>query len=124
MIDNTLPNGWNTATLDDLIVKISNGANVAQYDVEVGLPISRIETIWNGKIDLKRVKYIRECDQEFISKYKLQKGDILFSHINSDSHLGKTAIYKDQAECLIHGCNLLLIRLSPEICSDFINYQF
>ena len=64
----SLPNGWATATLDDLIVRISNGANVSQYDEKIGHPISRIETIWDGKIDINRVKYIKENGDEFISK--------------------------------------------------------
>lgn len=119
-----LPKGWAIAELDDLITRMSNGANVGQYDERVGLPISRIETIWNGKIDSSRVKYITECDDDFVAKYRLEKDDILFSHINSDNHLGKTAIYKGYPIDLIHGINLLLIRFHPEFCSDFFNYQF
>ena len=60
----------------------------------------------------------------FIEKYALKKNDILFSHINSDVHLGKTAIFKNQTNILIHGINLLLIRLSKDALPDFFNYQF
>ena len=119
-----LPINWITCLLDDVIVKMSNGANVTQYDEKIGYPISRIETIWNENIDLERVKYITETDSDFIEKYALQFGDILLSHINSDSHLGKTGIFKKQVEVLIHGINLLLIRPSTHISSDFLNYQF
>jgi type I restriction enzyme S subunit len=119
-----LPKGWAIAELDDLIVRMSNGANVNQFDDRIGLPISRIETIWNGKIDSERVKYIKECDDDFVAKYRLEKNDILFSHINSDNHLGKTAIYKDYPIGLIHGINLLLIKFHPDLYSDYFNYQF
>jgi type I restriction enzyme S subunit len=67
------------------------------------------------------VKYVVENNKEFLEKYALRKGDILFSHINSDLHLGKTAVYKNQTEVLIHGINLLLIRLKENISSDFLN---
>ena len=121
---NILPEGWQKTTLEHLIIRISNGANVTQHEEKIGLPITRIETIWNGKIDLNRVKYIKEDNDELRLKYGLMNGDILFSHINSDSHLGKTAIFQSQVKCLIHGTNLLLIRPSAEISSKYLNYQF
>jgi len=119
-----IPTHWKIEKLGDLCDKMSNGANVQQNEEKIGYPISRIETIWNETIDQGRVKYIAENNSEFIAKYALQKGDILFSHINSDLHLGKTAIYKNQPEVLIHGINLLLIRLKGDISCDFLNYQF
>lgn len=119
-----LPAGWAVACLDDLLTKISNGANVVQYEDKTGYPISRIETIWNESIDLGRVRYIRESDAEFVEKYALQHGDILFSHINSDAHLGKTALFRSQVPILIHGINLLLLRPAQGISPDFLNYQF
>lgn len=124
MTTKKLPKGWSTCFLEDLIIRMSNGANVHQYDEKLGLPITRIETIWNENIDLTRVKYIKENECDFLEKYQLNPGDILFSHINSDSHLGKTGLFKNQTKILIHGINLLLIRSSKNISSEFLNYQF
>jgi len=121
---NKLPKDWKVVKLGEICDKMSNGANAKQFEDQVGLPISRIETIWNETIDLKRVKYIYENDEAFIEKYALKKNDILFSHINSDIHLGKTALFKNQTKTLIHGINLLLIRLCKEAQPDFFNYQF
>ncbi|MEZ9440202.1 restriction endonuclease subunit S, partial [Vibrio atlanticus] len=44
-------------------------------------------------------------------KYLLKKGDILISHINSTKHLGKCAIYEGDEVNLIHGMNLLSLRV-------------
>ncbi len=121
---NKLPYNWIDCFLEDVILKIANGSSTKQYGKKVGYPITRIETIWDEKIDLHRVKYVKEHDNEFIKKYSLKKDDILLSHINSDSHLGKTAIFKNQTEILIHGINLLLIRSSSLLNADFLNYQF
>jgi type I restriction enzyme, S subunit len=49
------------------------------------------------------------------SNFYLQDGDILMSHINSVSHLGKVAIYKNRKEKIIHGMNLLCLKANPEI---------
>lgn len=122
--NSNLPISWAVCNLDDILLKISNGANVTQYNEKVGYPISRIETIWNQGIDLDRVKYIKENDADFVEKYSLQFGDILLSHINSDAHLGKTGVFKNQVKTLIHGINILLIRPVSNINSDFINFQF
>lgn len=119
-----LPKDWQWVKLEEVCDKISNGANVKQHDDKAGIPITRIETIWNENIDLNRIKYISETDNSFLEKYSLKSNDILFSHINSDLHLGKTAIFKNQTKNLIHGINLLLIRLNEKINSDFINFQF
>jgi type I restriction enzyme S subunit len=119
-----LPEDWKWVKLGEVCSKMANGSNAKQSEDKIGYPISRIETIWNETIDLNRVKYIEENDEAFVAKYSLQKDDILFSHINSDIHLGKTAIFKNQTKTLIHGINLLLIRLSQDALPDFFNYQF
>lgn len=115
---------WVECTLDDLLVLMTNGSSAKQFKENIGLPISRIETIWNETIDFERVKYIKENDEDFIEKYKLKKNDILLSHINSDNHLGKTAIYKDETRTLIHGINLLKLRPSKQISADLLLHQF
>ncbi|MDP2029896.1 MAG: restriction endonuclease subunit S [Thiobacillus sp.] len=122
-MEQEVPTSWAVCELDDVLLKMSNGANVTQYEKRVGYPICRIETIWSEGIDLGRVKYIKENDPEFVEKYALQYGDILLSHINSDSHLGKTGLFKKQVETLIHGINILLLRPVENISPDFLNYQ-
>lgn len=120
---NSLPSNWVIADLDLLLERISNGSSAKQYNQKVGHPITRIETISYETIDLNRVKYVKETSTDFIGKYKLIVGDILFSHINSDSHLGKTAIFKNKDLILIHGINLLLLRPNKFISSDYIIYH-
>jgi type I restriction enzyme S subunit len=46
-------------------------------------------------------------------------GDILFSHINSDSHLGKAAVFNSDRQ-LLHGMNLLLMRFTEGVDSWFV----
>jgi len=115
--------GWIDIKLEEVLIRLSNGYSGKQSSDYIGDPISRIETIWNEGIDVKRVKYI-PVDEVVRNKYRLQKEDILFSHINSDIHLGKTAIYRGTPEILIHGINTLLIRVSKLLDSKFFLYQF
>jgi type I restriction enzyme S subunit len=117
-----LPNNWIKTDLDTVILRMTNGSGLRQKEMpfDGSLPISRIETIWNETIDLDRVKYVSASDDD-IKKYSLQKGDVLFSHINSDKHLGKTAVF-NLDKTVIHGINLLLLRAIPQFNGDLLNY--
>lgn len=121
----SLPNGWTCVKISDVIVKMSNGTSQKQSKVNHGIPVTRIETISNSVIDLNKVGYIENISPDAIAKYALRDGDILFSNINSDIHLGKTAIFDHNNLLIIHGMNLLLIRVNKEILlPKFLNYIF
>jgi hypothetical protein len=99
--------------LGDVLVEIRNGLVADQEKEQPGIPITRIETISKGVVDLERVRYVRNTDGLKLDRFWLKSGDILFSHINSDLHLGKTAIVMSDAP-LLHGMNLLVLRTDRE----------
>jgi len=108
--------------LGDLVESISNGMPGTQNKEGVGIPVSRIETIANQQIDFSRIGYISQYDESKLDKFKLNVGDILFSHINSPVHIGKTAIF-DSTKLLYHGINLLRIKVNSHICDyRYFNY--
>lgn len=119
-----LPVGWAEASMEDVCQKISNGGNFNQKESAIGLPVTRIETISFEEIDFNRVKYCSEYLESDVEKYKLHYGDILFSHINSDLHLGKTAIFKEKKKTVLHGINLLKIQTNEIISPFFLNLIF
>lgn len=102
--------------LGDVFSVIRNGANIKQLSTNSGYPITRIETISDRTINREKMGYADIID---ISKYKdyvLEDGDILMSHINSEKHLGKVAIYKkENDEMIIHGMNLLMLRANKKL---------
>lgn len=111
-----IPQEWEVKYLGDLLSRLANGLT---YDVSVtsGYPVSRIETISSGEINYSKVGYIDnvvECEL-----FKMQKGDILYSHINSLAHVGKVAYYDGKQE-LYHGMNLLLMRVNDMVDSNYL----
>ena len=111
-----IPQEWEVKYLGDLLVRLANGLT---YDVSItsGFPVSRIETISSGEINYSKVGYIDDVTRcEF---YKMQKGDILYSHINSLAHIGKVAYY-DGKQDLYHGMNLLLLRVNKKVDSNYL----
>lgn len=93
----------------DLFEFLRNGMSVKQDKSGLGLPITRIETISDGVVNGDRVGYAGLSVEEH-SGWLLQVGDILFSHINSATHVGKCAVYEGSPPLLIHGMNLLSLR--------------
>ena len=97
--------------LGDVFSFIRNGVNIKQGLDDTGYPITRIETISDRIVNREKMGYAGITDISKYDDYILQDGDILMSHINSEKHLGKTAIYKKQNdEKIIHGMNLLCLR--------------
>ena len=81
--------------------------------------MSRIETISTSHIDYSKVGH--SANLKNAEHYRMLYGDILFSHINSLRHIGKTAYYEAEKP-LYHGMNLLLLRCKSEIDSKYIYY--
>lgn len=111
---------WEGKQLKDIARTISNGLTLNQNQERKGYKVTRIETISNGDINIDKVGFVETPDD--VSSYKLNKGDILLSHINSLEHIGKVA-YFDANTDLYHGMNLLRIVISQKLCSKFVFYQ-
>ena len=110
-------------TIGNVFPLIRNGANIKQGDKLGGYPITRIETISNRVIDRNKMGFAGITDIAKYEDYVLQDGDILMSHINSETHLGKTALYHKQGEeQIIHGMNLLCLR--PDSQNVRCDYAF
>lgn len=110
--------GWKKVKLGECCTRLCNGMT---YDIEEkeGYMVTRIETISDGVIDLAKIGHTSIMPK---IEYKLQKGDILFSHINSLKHIGKIAYCNGDVE-LYHGMNLLVIRVNENIDSKYLYYQ-
>ncbi|WP_069660690.1 restriction endonuclease subunit S [Arcticibacter eurypsychrophilus] len=111
------PKSWTVFHLKELLSSLRNGISEEQNLNEKGIKVTRIETISESVINIKNVGFI-DTTRDY-SKYKLDVGDILFSHINSVAHIGKVALYKEHVD-LYHGVNLMRLKADPSL----IRYTF
>jgi type I restriction enzyme S subunit len=118
------PENWIWAPLDALLSKMKNGYSGKPNKSGGHYKVTRIETIARGTIDTDRIGFADDLPVEVVEKHLIMKGDILFSHINSEPHLGKTAICTSNDPTLIHGVNLLLMRTIPLIDPQYLNTVF
>lgn len=114
------------AKLGECFSVIRNGASIRQTDGAGGFPITRIETIADKTINREKLGYAEIYDLAQYRDYILQDGDILMSHINSEKHLGKVALYsKQDDEQIIHGMNLLMLRADTQkVIPEYAKYYF
>lgn len=114
------------AKLGECFSVIRNGASIRQTDGAGGFPITRIETIADKTINREKFGYAEIYDLAQYRDYILQDGDILMSHINSEKHLGKVALYSKQGdEQIIHGMNLLMLRADTQkVIPEYAKYYF
>ena len=112
---------WVETTLGQEFEICKNGKNYKDGISTEGLPISRIQTIASGKIDLTKVGF-GNLFLEDAEGFLLEEGDILFSHINSLPHVGKVAIVQPNHLPLIHGMNLLRMRFTDSNDTKFMFY--
>ncbi|WP_233005394.1 restriction endonuclease subunit S [Exiguobacterium aurantiacum] len=106
--------------LKSLIDKMKNGYSGNQVLEETEYKVSRIETISDGTVNLKKVGFVEKNDK--LNEYKLEFGDLLFSNINSLAMVGKTAIFDFEQENLYAGMNLLMIRPKKNVDSKWLYY--
>lgn len=108
-----IPKSWSVCQLKFRLSNICNGTTATQ--IENGeLLVSRIESISTGTINFEKTGKIKRSRKA--RSFKLKKGDVLFSHINSLKMVGKVALY-DSDKPLYHGMNLLRL-------SSYDNYNW
>ena len=103
-----------------------NGLVIKQTKAAKGMPITRIETLSNDCFNRDRLGHGDIFDEEKYSHYILDDKDLLMSHINSRTFLGRTVLYrKRNGEKIIHGMNVLRIKTNQDILDPiFASYLF
>ena len=111
--------------LGDCLTMIENGAVIKQKKGAGGFPITRIETLSNDKFNRDRLGYADVCDEQQYSHYILDDKDLLMSHINSRTFLGRTVIYRrEKDETIIHGMNVLRLKVDEKHLNPMYAYYY
>lgn len=114
-----VPENWVWSNIGSISTEIKNGTTIKQNKDQDGIKVTRIESLQNNSIDLNRLGTIVEVEKLKEKDY-YKNGDIALSHINSLEHVGKTALIDKSLLPLVHGMNLLRVRVNK----DLINPKF
>ena len=111
--------------LGDCLTMIENGAVIKQKKGADGFPITRIETLSNDKFNRDKLGYADIHDISKYSHYILDDRDLLMSHINSRTFLGRTVLYRKKTnEQIIHGMNVLRLKTDENRLNPIFAYYY
>ena len=89
----TNPKQWTPSTVGQVIVATDYGTSTKASDDGEGLPMIRMGNVdYSGNLDLRDLKYVCLPDKE-VSKFGLERGDLLFNRTNSIDLVGKTGLW-------------------------------
>ena len=111
--------GWFDTTIGDICKKVEYGSASKSKPTGI-IPVLRMGNIQNGKISWDELVYTDNPEE--ITKYLLQKNDVLFNRTNSAELVGKTAIYKGEKPAIFAGYLIRIYRKEDLIDPDFLNY--
>ena len=113
-----VPKGWEWLHVESFTYDLQYGTSEKSSN-EGDVPVLRMGNITRiGTIDFADLVYSSNKDD--ISKYALQKDDLLFNRTNSSEWVGKTAIFKSDSPAIYAGY-LIRVRCIL-VCPDYINF--
>jgi len=117
-----LPKGWEWVRLINIAKVIEYGTSSKASNVNIGVPVLRMNNIQNGKIVFSDLKYVSNNIKDLPRLY-LKKSDLLFNRTNSYELVGKTGVYLKEDDVFTFASYLIRISLFNEfIDARFINY--
>ena len=106
----------NMIQLDELLDgDIQNGLyKHKSFYADKGVPIIRIDNIYDGRLDTEKIKSINISDNEY-KIYGLNHNDIILNRVNSEEYIGKCGIYDNRFEKCVFESNMMRFRVNEKI---------
>ena len=108
-----LPKSWDWIRLVDLSKQIDYGTSQKANTDSSNVPVYRMGNIVDGQLVDDNFKYVSSSIDDLPRLY-LQPNDILFNRTNSYELVGKTALYKGQADTATFASYLIRVKLFEE----------
>lgn len=109
--------------LGNFIISSQYGLSEKLSKEEKGIPVLRMNNIYNGELDISDLKYLNKS-KEKLKSLLLCKGDLLFNRTNSKELVGKTAVFDIDGDYTF-ASYLIRLKLDTErVNIYYINYLF
>lgn len=118
------PYEWPVVKISDVSTYLKSGLSRKLSDDDIGLPVIRSGNIQNGQFVYENVKYWYKNDPQGskTEDYILEDGDVLVNFINSESQIGKSAIFRDIGRDCIYTTNIFRMKLAVNCNEYYYNY--
>ncbi|MEQ9437485.1 MAG: restriction endonuclease subunit S [Cyclobacteriaceae bacterium] len=120
----TIASSWKWDTLmniAELIGGVTKGRKLEGKEL-ISLPYLRVANVQDGYLDLSQIKEIEVLPSD-LEKYKLHKGDILYTEGGDKDKLGRGTIWNDEIKDCIHQNHIFRARLyRKDMSPKFVGY--
>jgi type I restriction enzyme S subunit len=116
-----LPRGWVLATVEQVIQFARYGSSSKTDEDISGVPVLRMGNLFNGGLDLDKLKYLPDDHDEF-PDLLLQDGDLLFNRTNSPELVGKSAVYRGIPSPCSYASYLIALRFFSGCLPDWLAF--
>ncbi|MDF2065098.1 restriction endonuclease subunit S [Bacillus sp. Cr_A10] len=117
-----LPQGWEWVRLGNLSKVIEYGTSQKATEINVGVPVLRMNNIQEGRVIYENLKYVETSIKDLPRLY-LKYGDIAFNRTNSYELVGKSGCYLEEDDAYTFASYLIRISLFTEyLIPEYINY--
>jgi type I restriction enzyme S subunit len=124
VFEDGIPTTWVEYTLGEVVPTAEYGISTALRDDGNGIPVLRMNNIFNGEMSLADLKYASEAA---VQSLVLRPLDVLFNRTNSIEHVGRTGIWRGQLETASFASYLVRLvpqtsLLEPEFLNHWLNW--
>jgi len=117
-----IPKGWEKKSLAHVAfvqTGLAKGPKGIKDSVE--LPYLRVANVQDGYLDLTQIKTIK-TDRSKVSRYSLQRGDVLMTEGGDFDKLGRGAVWNEQITPCLHQNHVFAVRPDPAVLmSEFLS---
>jgi type I restriction enzyme S subunit len=117
--------GWHQTTLDEVCIKITDGAHNSPKSVEVGMPMASVKDLNFFGLDIKGARRISKEDYDFLVKQgcKPEVGDVLIAK-DGNSALDTVCIVREPIDAVLLSSVAILRPDQTKIDPRFLKFYF
>jgi type I restriction enzyme S subunit len=115
-----IPKEWEIRNLEDIVLKITDGAHQTPKYMEDGIPFLRVTDIHATEIDWSNVKYIsKEEHNDLLKRCKPEKGDILYSK-NGTIGIPKIIDWDNEFSIFVSLCLIKINKKDSKVINKYL----
>lgn len=116
-----VPEHWEVTALGRVVVRTQYGISQRGSVDQGRYPILRMNNLEYGSINLSNLQYV-DLDEELLTRFRLNKGDLLFNRTNSYELVGKTALFDLPGDYVFASYLIRVVPNESRLDPRFLNY--
>jgi type I restriction enzyme S subunit len=114
------PEHWDVVKLGEVVTKTQYGLSL-RGQISGQYPILRMNNLTEGCVDSHGLQFV-DLDKDTFTKFRMNRGDVLFNRTNSYDLVGKTALFDLHDSYVFASYLIRIVTQDKLLFSPFVNY--